>query len=441
MIPRSVNKRPLRPIEISKYLEKSNNRRIDDEHSEITGFSSGSDCDDNDDYNNKNINRGENINTLNSEIEELTSVESKKSVINKTLTAKKSVYPHEYTYVGAETLETDLHGYLSKHPILNNPYVSKTVHICAYHVNTQGFLPYLQYFLYKEHKSLDFVFPSFSYTHTHYNTNTLSLFSRCISVLEVLCVSYYKDNKYVYRGYKADDNNIYVFFNCSIMNMESIVMDTYMCMWLVNMDEIVNTRRVCEFTVSDSVSTFFNKHKELMYLQKGAGAGAGAGAKEQEYYETPMVVYAPCLEKRLDFHNVFGIPTIDYFNYRSLCQYDEQEKQEEQEQQECIEDEKINMFGNYHYFTDFENALKNGTKMMGGGGFVRLAIFLGYCDTLTNQSFDTLVDRDGEWTYNYDSCIVEKCKENNMEPLYVTKNYKQQNVLSSHRSRHHSNLM
>ena len=124
--------------------------------------------------------------------------------------------------------------------------------------------------------------------------------------------------------------------------------------------------------------------------------------------------------------------------------------------------------GDYFYFTDYQNAVKNAgwlNESMGCGGLLRCAVFLGKMKVLLNNPNDSVdeskitqemliinnenqekckttkqlmrvSDRDGLWTENYDSAYLGKLTLDdgsifNDYPLWVVKNYYQQVVLSS----------
>jgi len=322
-----------------------------------------------------------------------------------------------YTYNCVENLEINLN-----HFYLNNNYI-ENINICSYHINVEGSAPFLQYFLYKNSEDTDFSFPSFPYS------DNLDIMMKSLTILEVLYMSYYKNSSYSYKGYKIYKNNLYMFFDCSKMNVSSVILNKNNDLWLVLIDEIVNKRQVCQYGIKKDVTDYFIKNPEFLYLINN---------DTDIFYETPTVVYSLCKEKQLYFCSIFGISP---------------------------EMNEMNLFGNYYYFTDFDTIVRGKTEE---SGLIRLAIFLKntmvkmnlsddlvdtseitsqllekYYDVEKKETFNNLKmtlrisDRAGEWTKKYDSIYVGEIELDDGKyfekaPLWVIKDYSQQLVLSSH---------
>ena len=131
---------------------------------------------------------------------------------------KKNEKP--YIYCGGETLNRNLDELLL---YKNNIPEKIKVHVCSYHINEEGKHPFLQFFLLKRktHQNIDdygdkedcgyencneedveLVFPTFDYI------NKINLISKSISVMDVICKSYFKNIKYEFKGGNRIDNNI-----------------------------------------------------------------------------------------------------------------------------------------------------------------------------------------------------------------------------------------
>ena len=251
---------------------------------------------------------------------------------------------------------------------------------------------------------------------------------KAIAIMESLCISYYKGSQYIYKGFKIYNNDIYIFFDCSQLDIESVRLDRNNDLWLVLIDEIINKGYVCQYKIANTVIDFFYNNNELIFLRD----------LEYNIYETPTVVYASCPEKRLHFCSVFGISSFV---------------------------DETSLFGNYYYFTDYQNLFKQEKD----SGIIRLAVFLGrmkiirnlYNDvidesTITRHLFDKysknkdnkekledlklhmkISDRGGLWATEYDSIFIGKTMLENGRfiadyPLWVVKEYEQQIVISSH---------
>jgi hypothetical protein len=200
----------------------------------------------------------------------------------------------------------------------------ETIHLCCYYINTRGQCPFLQYFLYKPPGGAVFSLPSFSYS-PKINTAT-----KITDIMDAIAVSYRQNkNQYNYKGYKICNKKMYLFFDCSQMDIESVRLDKNNDLWLVLVDEIVNKGTICNYTISKETTEFF-KNDKLLYL-KNRG--------DNSIYENPAVVYAPRLPDLLHFCTIFGVSAADQ--------------------------------GEFH-FTDFEHINKEERT-----GLIRLGLFLG----------------------------------------------------------------
>ena len=229
-------------------------------------------------------------------------------------------------------------------------------------------------------------------------------------------------------------------------------------LWKTVIDEIVNSRSVCNFPIDDIVTHFFLRNMQFMFLFKN-------NDKDNNIiYETPTVVYHGVNESMLYFKYIFGIPKTNH-------------------------DE---IMGPFYYFTNYENAVKmsidsynnkcnntesatattnsisspnivsfilDKTKTDKKIGIIRSVIFLGVNKVPTNypeddvdNSFHSSIlssidnenvqinrisDHNGLWTDKYDSVYIGKLLLDNGKfikgtPLWVVKDYNQQVSLSYH---------
>jgi hypothetical protein len=329
----------------------------------------------------------------------------------------------EYIYRAPESLNQDLTSYFID---VNEKGATPKVHICAYHINNIHKHPFLEYFLFKTNKKEEqFLFPTFEYE------STMNVVTKSLTVMEVLCLTYYKNTEYKYKGFFGDNNNLYLFFDCSNLKLDSYNMGRDNDLWLVTIDEIINQESVCNFKIHKSVVDFFRLNSSFLFLTDLSG----------NQIEIPTVVYSGCSRKKLDFVANFG----------------------------ALREDGYELMGKYYYFTNYQNAIKKFGWLndeVGCGGLVRYALFLGKMKVPLNQQGDAIdesdatkymlmhndensadykkikmmlrvSDRDGAWTKNYDSVFLGKFDLDdgtvfNDYPLWVIKEWGQQIVLSSH---------
>lgn len=333
-----------------------------------------------------------------------------------------------YSYDTNNILLYDLKDYLEK-----NPFPEK-FHICPYQVNNSGFKPFLQFFLRKypenhETYSNKITFLSFEGLKTYD-----SVLNKCYKALEVIFLSYMKVSYYNYKGFIEFNNEIYLFYDCTNSKIGTHRIDKMNDLWLVLMDEIINTRKICNYTIDPLVSNLFLQNPDLIYLTDS----------KRVKYEIPVSVYTGRHDSKIDFVSVFGVSRNDN-------EYDA-------------------LLGQYFYFTDYETAINmienNPSKK---NGVIRFALFMGHtkvpmnlpndCPDLSEKTQKLLLndittttdaykrvrsslkisDRDGKWTEDYDSVYIGKLiLDNDYEsesingPYWVSKEYEQQTPLTYH---------
>jgi hypothetical protein len=408
MIPRSINKRAVASI-VNEWELKT-----DDEPQEsIVSKEQNSD--------NEEDNESEEI----SDIEYKNLRESVDYLYEENKKLSESANNPGYSYCGLQLLQNSLEEYFLN--IEEQGTEPSTVHICAYHINNSHKHPFLEYFLFKKRSENNEIlhFPRFDYT------NNVNVVAKGLAIIELLSMSYYKNPSYVFTGYKNDNENLYLFFDCSGLQLDGFKMNRMNDLWMVTIDELMNHQRVCNFPIEDSVVEFFNDNLHLLFLKDIKG----------NTIETPSVVYAGVPRKNYNFANTFGISPAGSGA----------------------------LMGNYYYFTDYQNAIKNAgwlNESAGCGGLIRCALFLGKMKVLRNNPDDTvdesnltkdyfvnydensreyknaklllrISDRDGLWTEQYNSVYLGKLELDdgtifNDYPLWVVKDYDQQVVLSTH---------
>ena len=353
-----------------------------------------------------------------------------------------------YEYPGLKLLNTT--------DLQPEPFNTK-IHICAFHINMSGTIPFLEYFLRKNKKTDEisadkFAFPSFTYE------GDIDPLIRAETIMELLMYAYKTPTNFLYEGFLQDTNfeNYYLFFNCSVeeIGVHDLYRDNEM--WLLTMDEILNTKEVCgNFFIDEEVAHFFEENPDFIYLKN----------KDNNNYEIPVIAYIGTTSTKSNYACTFG-------NGKS--------------------DEK-SMFGSNYYFYDYntsakmaieqESARKNAhstsskpitimnwlnSTEIDGHSVIRFALFMGKTQVITNCSKDPsdssettyemlkqdltcatlshrelinylrISDRDSCWTEEYDSVFLGKGVElddetvTNHSNTYVIKNYEQQIPLSCH---------
>jgi hypothetical protein len=260
----------------------------------------------------------------------------------------------------------------------------KTVYICGFYINLDGFVPFVQYLLCVADDGF-LEFPSFelgvikdtSHLVEVANTQLLETLSSDdihIDIQSVRCC-----------GFKVVRDCVYIFYdfmNTKIVSNHS--RKTRFCL----IDEIVNTLTVCEHCVSSKTTGFLLENPDMLFLNDG----------KNNKYEIPSAVYVHCDANKMHMIYTFG---------------------------QTIADETA-ILGPYYYFTTFHNAPPKRTNC----GVVRVALFGGV--TLIKQNLPSdavdesaikyelvqtldckyermtcrVSDHSGTWSNNYDSVYL-----------------------------------
>lgn len=336
-----------------------------------------------------------------------------------------------YYYQGLECLNTDINE-------LYNTIYGARVYICMYSVNTNAKHPFLEYLLLKnKHRDIYpdiLTFPMFLY----YKDLGMDILNESDKLRELLVL---KIDETKFKGYLLEENDgmndVYLFYELD-KTLEDIGKgEIYRNngIWKATIDEMVNSRLICNFPVDDSVTVFFIKNTQFMFLYK-------YNDKENNIiYETPTVVYNGVDESKLYFNYVFGVS-----------------KKSSEE-----------IMGPFYYFTDYNNAIKMSIETHKNKyqnietdkkiGIIRSVVFLGVnkvpmnypednhdeshlnsiLTSIDNNNANTnrISDHDGLWSNQYDSVylgrlLLDDGKLINGTPLWVVKDYEQQTSLSYH---------
>jgi len=251
------------------------------------------------------------------------------------------------------------------------------IYLCAYQVNISGLMPFLQFFMQK--CGDDIKFPSFL-------NIDMDFMTKCETLLDVTFFCHKKEmsQKYIYKGIKKEGDSIYVFFDCSEYAIDIVHLHRNNDMWLIAMDEIINNKHVCNFAIDLETMDFFQRNEAFAYICD----------KDGDPYEIPTVVYAGCKGSDLDLTAIFGL---------------------------SISDEKS--LGPHFYFTNYQNAIRQGGWCGEKGGLLRFALFMGI------TKFPTELP-DYDWINDYDSAYIGNMLTDS--PYWVVKNHSQQITLTQH---------
>jgi hypothetical protein len=230
--------------------------------------------------------------------------------------------------------------------------------------------------------------------------------------------------------------------------------------WKVVIDEIVNSRLVCNFPIDDIVTYFFLRNPQFMFLYKYNDKD------DNIIYETPTAVYHGVNESMLYFKYIFGVPKTNYddimgpfyyfTNYKnavkmSIDSYNNKYNTTPNSEVDALPTTRPNALSNI-LSTTFMNIDK---KI----GIIRSVIFLGvnkvpmnypedeYDDSFhssilssidnENAQINRISDHNGSWAEKYDSVYLGKLLLDNGKfitgtPIWVVKDYNQQSSLSYH---------
>lgn len=344
------------------------------------------------------------------------------------------VEPNYYSYRAINSLPFNIDNLL-------NVEQTYKVYICVYEVNNQHKYPFLKYLLYKNKTSNKCYFPPFFITNDKSSTIVLRATNMVKKLLDNVAQT--ADN-IVFNGFKLLHNNIYIFFDatqCTIKQPD-LLWNTNNT-WFGIIDEIVNTKSVCNLLIDECVTDLFLQTPDLCYLQN----------RQNTNYILPIVAYVARDDPKLHFTFVFGVS-------KSL---------------------NTSILGPYYYFTNYKNAFhpnsamiinhaiettsttSNVSQTLFSRGIIRFALFIEKTkiiqnlpndpidnselkkkrsqDNLLDVNHETLVsrisDHNGKWGAEYDSAYIGNLLLDDGNyikdtPITVIRDYDQQVPLSYH---------
>jgi len=337
------------------------------------------------------------------------------------------VKPNFYNYI-SNKLEKNIDELL-RQIVINKLEIDEII-VCAYNVNNEGVYPFLQFLLVND---MCLTFPHIPINFNEINTKQLIKLVTFLlfSLTQTDSLENFSDKLRV-DGFCVFKDALCVFIDLTEnkLNLNDIYLNSLSRFVLI--DEIVNRKHMCNMKISHYVTEFFKYNYDYCVLTNENG----------DVYETPIVSYAGRQENMLNFTYVFGVSKKD----------------------------KSAILGPYHYFTDFNGAIREssynddlGINKRPKSGIVRFAVFtknIKYIENLPNDPIDTsetkaqrlldnkldtfmerlsmrVSDHDGKWADNYDGCYLGETLLDNgtvmkNQNLLVIKEYNQQIPLSYH---------
>jgi hypothetical protein len=326
-----------------------------------------------------------------------------------------------YNYNAIESLMLNIDDYKEIKSI-------KKVFICGYEVNNEGKFPFLKFLLNKNIlNKLEFMQISL-YNSDDITSEYLTEQTKKYLYKLLICESDYIEftEKLLFYGFYIYKGDIYIFVD--LTNCKLNINDVYSenTLWFTLINEIINTKRLCNFDIDPFVTKFFSENFDFCVLEND----------KNEIYETPIVGYVAKPENKLKFTYTFGETKKD----------------------------KNDILGAFYYFTDFKNSIKRAHGLMSSNaGIVRFALFSGmtkYIENLPTDDIDyseiktqrlnddkldkiyeqltaRISDHDGLWSKEADCCYLGNIMLDNGTylkdaPLLALKEYDQQIPLSYH---------
>jgi len=256
---------------------------------------------------------------------------------------------NSFLYTSIDSLNKDLLNYNFTH--------KQKIHVCAYQINTETEIPFLQFFLLdsSKHHSLNIlkqklvnmfnkynetsefresldefsklestkskhklVFPSFKYD----KNKMYDVLEICHSILDIYYLCYEKTmdkdrcvvNTYgLYKGFNVVNEEIYIFFDCSLYKIPSHYLYTHNDLYLTLIDEIINKSGVYDKEIDSSVIDLFLVNPSLMVL---------TNRETGNPYPIPLCVYCASNDYKIEFSLIFGqTPNENFKNYFTFTDY------------------------------------------------------------------------------------------------------------------------
>ena len=345
-----------------------------------------------------------------------------------------------YHYKALDHLDSNIDEYLTKN-------VVSKIEICGFEIDNSGRAPFIKYLFEKDILTNMLFFPSEGLNYEDLKSESLIIYTKTklFNLLQLQNYNAYA-TKIQCKGFFVLDGVIKIFYDlteCKVHINDIFESNT---MWFCLLDEIINYQHVLNFSIDETITTFFKDNIDFCFLHD----------KNNVCYEVPSLYYTgKNSSMMLNFTQMFGVSSSN----------------------------KNSILGPYYYFTDYQTAVKEGCwtvdnkpgKKYGNvitdnedgryktGGIVRFALFLGKMkqienfqrdandmsdtkrerlnDLSLNQNIEILTmrisDHDGKWAETYDSASIGNIELDNGShlentPIIVVKNYDQQIPLSYH---------
>lgn len=330
-----------------------------------------------------------------------------------------------YNYEALNLLTDNIDEYLTV-----NAEKITNIKIISYEIKNNTNYPYIKYLLTKNVQTNTLFFPQLEIDYLNLNTEKLVTLVK-LNLFSLLNLNNYDnyDKHACFKGFYINNEELYIIVDLTNFNIEIKSTLKKYTMWFCLIDEIINHVSVCNISIEQSVTKFFNSNIEFCFLKNKNGTN----------YEVPSVGYVGTTQNRINFTHVFGV----------------------------LKKDNNAILGPYYYFTDYNNSLKEceliNINNNNYAGIVRFALFLGkikVIENLINDEMDKsntkkerlldsnldsileeltirITDHDGKWSENYDSVYLGQIKLDNDEylkntPIIVVKEYEQQVPLTYH---------
>ena len=349
-----------------------------------------------------------------------------------------------FTYDALQLLITDENEIIS---ILQDGF--DEIILVPFKINFEGSQPFNTFMLINDIVKNKFCFPILDTNGLNIKLiNEYNLFLSIVKcyLFSLISMSNYElyDKSIKIKGVYDYNHKIYFFIDLTNLDIKDDLMNRHACRWFVLIDEIVNKKHVCNIKIEKNVTDFFLNNSDFLNLKDS----------KKNQIEIPTVVYSGTHDKLLHFTYLFG----------------------------KIKDDTNSIFGSSFYFTNYNNAIRQGgwsknynreyrhgievTQNEYGkyikGGIIRYAIFLGNClikENMPNDKIDEselkmlrlknsdnynyekmllrISDHDANWKTDHDSVFVGNIELDDGQmlmdsPIYAIKEIENQVSLSYH---------
>lgn len=310
-------------------------------------------------------------------------------------------------YKGVEELQLDVDDVLSQYNFSN-------IKLALYKINKiYTELPFLEFILFKNLNNYSFL-NIINYNQVDCDSESLKKFiitelKKCIEIENYNKLSV--DNL-DFKGFKYFNNELYVFIDltdCSWGPYDGLLnVNKY---WTCIVDELLNKKEILDFPIDSNVTNFLVENPKFLQLESLFNS--------KKEYEVPVVCYKTQRNEEMSNAILLGS-----FKTNELC------------------------LGENHYFTDYQTAIRNCSKIEKENqlnkkkikmGIVRYVVFLGKSKYIANEiEFNNMKNKEKSYSWNnmYDSLYIGNYLLNNglynPDIYLIVKNYEQQVPISYH---------